>query len=76
MTTLQNEIREKRNTLRDRYGGMMTLRDLAEELGYQSEKSASRAAKDMSLEPTKIGKSKKYDTDSVARRLVELRGMC
>lgn len=54
----------------------MTLRDLAEEFGYQSEKSASRAAQDMGIEPTKIGKSKKYDTDSVARRLIELRGMC
>lgn len=54
----------------------MTLRDLAEEFGYRSEKSASRAARDMGIEPTMIGKSKKYDTDSVARRLVELRGMC
>lgn len=75
-TSLASEIKAKRKILREEYGGMMTLRDLMEELGYQCEKSASKAAKEMGLPATKVGKSKKYDTDVVARRLVELRGMC
>lgn len=75
-TAIANEIREKRNILRDRYGGMMTMVDLMTELGYKSEKSAMRAAAEMELPQTKVGRSKKFDTDTVARRLVELRGMC
>ena len=75
-SAIASEVREKRNILRDRYGGMMTLVDLMEELGYKSEKSAMRAALEMSLPQTKVGRSKKFDTDTVARRLVELRGVC
>lgn len=75
-SAIASEVREKRNILRDRYGGMMTLVDLMTELGYKSEKSAMRAAIEMGLPQTKIGRSKKFDTDTVARRLVELRGIC
>lgn len=75
-SSIASEVREKRNILRDRYGGMMTLVDLMEELGYKSEKSAMRAALEMNLPQTKVGRSKKFDTDTVARRLVELRGAC
>lgn len=73
---IASAIKEKRAILRDRYGGMMSYQDLMDEFGYKSEKSALRAVREMGLEPTKIGRSKKYDTDAVARRLVELRGMC
>ena len=55
---------------------MMERKDLMIELGYKTEKSAVRAAQEMGILPTQIGKSKKYDTDTVARRLIELRGMC
>ena len=75
-SAIASEVKEKRGILRDRYGGMMTLADLMEELGYKSEKSAARAAREMDLPQTKVGRSKKFDTDTVARRLVELRGMC
>lgn len=75
-SAIAGEIKEKRKILREEYGGMMTLRDLARELGYQSEKSASRAAVEMDIPGTKVGRSKRYDTDVVARRLVERRGMC
>lgn len=75
-TSLASAIKEKRKILREVYGGMMTLRDLMVELGYQSEKSASRAAIEMDIPGTMVGRSKRYDTDVVARRLVELRGMC
>ena len=63
------EIKEKRNILRDRYGGMMT------ELDYKSPKSARRAIEEMGIVPTLIGRMKKYDTDLVAKVLVDRRGM-
>lgn len=75
-TALASEIREKRGILRDRYGGMMTLEDVKTELGFNSRTSALRAIRELNIPATQIGRSKKYDTDSVARRLVELRGMC
>ena len=37
MAAIYNEIREKRNILRDLYGGMMTLSDLSRELGMKPE---------------------------------------
>lgn len=76
MTTLQLAIREKRTILRDRYGGMMTLYEVMEELGLKSRTSALAATKEMGIPATKIGRSKRYDTDILARRLVELRDMC
>lgn len=70
------EIAEKRKILRDLYGGMMTLENIREELGYKSRDAARAAAAELGIEPTKIGKMKKYETDIVAKRLVELRGVC
>ena len=69
------DIREKRNILREVYGGMMTVTDLAKELGYSDRKSARRAAEEMGLRATRIGRLKRYDTDLVARALVNGRGM-
>lgn len=34
MSSHYNEIKEKRQILRDIYGGMMTIADLTKELGY------------------------------------------
>ena len=75
-SAIARDVSEKRGILRDRYGGLMTLNNLMEELGYDCPASARRAVEAMDIPATKIGKSKKYDTDIVARRLVELRGMC
>lgn len=69
------EIKEKRNILRDRYGGMMKLEDIMTELDYKSPKSARRAIEEMGIAPTLIGRMKKYDTDLVAKVLVDRRGM-
>lgn len=73
---LYREIDKKRKILRDLYGGMMTLKDLREELGYKTNDSAAKAIKALGIEPTQIGAMKRYETDMVAKRLVELRGMC
>lgn len=74
--TLASEIRKKRKILRELYGGYMTLEDLTRELGFSSRKIAFANAEIMGIPRTQIGKSKKYETDIVAKRLVELRGMC
>lgn len=75
-SAIASEVKEKRAILRDRYGGMMRLRDLKEELGVKDVRTAKAAASSMGVVPTLVGRSKMYDTDLVARRLVELRGMC
>ena len=72
---LYREIAEKRKILREQYGGMMTLKDVQTEFGFGSHHSAQRAIDNMGIPATKVGGRKKYDTDSVAKRLVELRGM-
>lgn len=69
------DVKEKRNILREVYGGMMTVTDLAKELGYSDRKSARRVAEEMGLQATRIGRLKRYDTDLVARALVNGRGM-
>lgn len=73
---LYREIREKQRMLRDLYGGMMTLTDLKYELGYSCSDSARAAIRALGIVPTQVGRMKRYDTDLVAKRLVELRGMC
>lgn len=72
---LYAEIKEKRTILRDLYGGMMSLRDLSQELGTKSKAATRNAVQDMGLPATQVGRMKKYDTDEVAKRLVERRGM-
>ncbi|MBM6926937.1 hypothetical protein [Pseudoflavonifractor phocaeensis] len=76
VTPRYREVRAKQDIMRDRYGGMMELKDIATELGYKSPTSARAAVREMGLPATQVGRKKKYDTDIVARRLVELRGNC
>ena len=54
---------------------MMKLEDIMTELDYKSPKSARRAIEEMGIVPTLIGRMKKYDTDLVAKVLVDRRGM-
>ena len=75
-TAIYREVAEKRKILREQYGGMMSLENVKVELGYRSRESALAAAREMGRSPTRLGRMKKYDTDQVAKRLVELRGMC
>ena len=74
MNALQISIQEKRNIMRKVYGGMMSLTDLSRELRMKP--SAARDwAKDKGI-GNQIGSRVKYETDEVARRIVEGRGMC
>lgn len=74
MTPLQTQRQEKRRILRGEYGGMMTLTDLTRELGFTDPKSARRWVKEAELPATMICGRKRYDTDEVAKRLVDRRG--
>lgn len=74
MASLANEIREKRNILREIYGGMMSIADLSRELNMKPE-----AAREFAIENglgVLIGKRLKVDTDMVAKLIVQRRGMC
>lgn len=73
MSALRTQISEKRTILRDLYGGMMTLADLSKELGMRPEE-AKVWAFGVGV-GSRIGKRVKYETDEVARIIVNGRGM-
>lgn len=73
--TIYDEIREKRKILRDLYGGSMTNRQLMDELGIKSKDTLRRAVQEMRIPVTVVSGRNRYDTDEVARRLVQLRNM-
>ena len=75
MSSHYNEIKEKRQILRDIYGGMMTIADLAKELGDSSHKSARAWLATVDVEAVKVGRSLRYETDQVAKAIVDGRGM-
>ena len=76
MTPLYREITEKRNILRKQYGGLMTLEQVKQELGYKTGSSARKAMQKLGVPIIKIGNRKRYNTDILAKRLVQLRDMC
>lgn len=75
MSSHYNEIKEKRQILRDIYGGMMTIADLTKELGYNSPKSTRAWLATVALEAVKVGRGLRYETDQVAKAIVDGRGM-
>lgn len=72
--TIYTNIAEKRRILRDIYGGMMTLTDVARELGRTRE-VARVWVRSLGL-GTQIGKRVYYETDEIAKAIVQGRGMC
>ena len=75
MTNLQAQIREKRNIMREEYGGMMSLTQLAGELGFKDARSAKAWAAQHGL-GNQCGRYIKFETDMVAKLIVLGRGMC
>ena len=71
--TIYDEIREKRKIMRDIYGGAMTNRQLMAELGVKSRDTLRRAVQEMGIPVTVVAGRNRYDTDEVAKRLVQLR---
>lgn len=76
MSQLYKQIAEKRNILRSIYGGLMTLEQVKQELGYKSNAATKRAIEELDVPGVKIGRSVRYDTDVLAKRIVERRYMC
>lgn len=72
--TIYTNIAEKRKILRELYGGMMTLADVARELGRTRE-VARTWVRSLGL-GTQIGKRVYYETDEIAKAIVQGRGMC
>lgn len=72
--TFYRQIEEKRRILREEYGGSMTFSDVVGELHINRD-AAKKWVEDNCL-CLDVGKRTKIDTDMVAKRLVELRGMC
>lgn len=74
MTKYQTEIQEKRRFLRQEYGGLMSLKDLARELGLKDTRAAKRWATENELRsipvPKKGGDGVKFDTDHLAKILM------
>lgn len=75
MSIHYDEIKEKRKILRDIYGGMMTIADLIHELGYSSRKSAQAWLATVGVEAVRVGRGIRYETDQVAKAIVDGRGM-
>ncbi len=73
MSSLYNEIREKRQILRGEYGGMMTLTDVARELS--SGRDTARAWVRQHGLGVRVGNRTRYETDEIAKALVQGRGM-
>ena len=71
---LYNDIAEKRKIMRDIYGGMMTLTDVAKELG-RTRGVARTWVKSLGL-GSQIGKRIYYETDEIAKAIVLARSMC
>lgn len=71
---LYTKIAEKRRIMREIYGGMMTLTDVAKELG-RSRDVARAWVRSLEL-GTQIGKRVYYETDEIAKAIVHGRGMC
>lgn len=70
---IYNEIAEKRKILRGIYGGMMSAADLGKELGMKPD-AARLWAREQGI-GNMIGKRIKFETDQVAKIIVERRGM-
>lgn len=68
------EIKDKIKLLRADYGGMMNIEQLRQELGL-CRNSVYAWVREHSLEGVKVGRVIKYETDQVARVIVDGRGM-
>lgn len=69
------EVKKKTDLLRSDYGGMMSVKDLMHELGFGSHHTVNNWIRDNGVEGVKVGRSVKYETDQVARVIVNARGM-
>lgn len=76
-SALGKEIAEKRRLLYERHGGIMSPVDVAREMGYCSRASiGDRWAQEHDVPAVRMGPRKRgYETDLVAKAIVQSRGM-
>lgn len=77
-TPLAREIGEKRRLLYQRHGGIMSPTDVAREAGYYPKpRNGDRWAEAHGVPAIQMGPRKRgYETDLLARAIVQSRGMC
>ena len=77
MTVLNRAIAEKRRLMYERYGGIMSPTEVAKELGYHPKPSAGdRWAEEHEIPAVRLGPRKRgYETDLIAKAIVQGRGM-
>ena len=77
MTELNRAIAEKRRLLYERHGGIMSPSDVAREVGYYPKPSTGdRWAQEHDVPAVRLGPRKRgYETDLVAKAIVQGRGM-
>lgn len=69
------EIRKLADELFERYGGMMTLSDVAIELGKAGRSTAKKFLEDHDVPGIKVGVYPRWESKLVARAIVNARGM-
>lgn len=76
-SALGKEIAEKRRLLYERHGGIMSPVDVAREMGYYPKPSSGdRWAQEHDVPAVRLGARKRgYETDLVAKAIVQSRGM-
>lgn len=74
---LNRAIAEKRRLMYERHGGIMSPTDVAREAGYYPKPSAGdRWAEEHDIPAIRMGRRKRgYETDLVAKAIVQGRGM-
>lgn len=77
MATLNQEIAEKRRLLYERYGGIMSPTDVARETGYcPRPANGDKWAAAHAVPSIRMGDRKRgYETDLIAKAIVQSRGM-
>lgn len=70
-------VKEKRETMFSRWGvAMLSIKQAADELGCKDVRTAKKVLEEMDVPPVQVGKSKKYEIETLARAIVCARGMC
>ena len=76
-SALNREIAEKRRLMYETHGGIMSPTDIAKEVGYAPRsKNGDRWAQEHNIPAVRMGARKRgYETDLVAKAIVQGRGM-
>ena len=67
------EVKAKREIMFDRYGGMMSLKDLTKELGFGSVNTTKKWVEEVGLSYVRVTGHPRFETDIVAREIVRRR---